>query len=316
MAIKYERWLSMFVIALALMLVSGCLFSSSLPGTTTSKTSYPLKLTDSCGRDVVIQQEPQTVTVLNSWENDFMDTIGAGHKSKPFMGGIGPSIEAMLNEIKAEKTDLVLIDWRREIDAEISCTITGKLARNGVAVYAADHTTIPKVIQEMKQIGKMLNQSQIADNASNRLTQALQKMRDALNASGPKTVFWEIQVNEGDDGAPKYSTIVPKSLEQSILTEAGGSNIAANEEPFIPGQVRINDDFIQSADPHYILISDYEALNNRNYISVFERDRWKNIKAVRENRVLSLPPSFGFPSTLHDDILLLVKFLYQERLVE
>ncbi|WP_217560826.1 ABC transporter substrate-binding protein [Paenibacillus sp. GbtcB18] len=316
MAIKYERWLSMLVIVSALMLVSGCSFSSPLPGTTTSKTFYPLKLTDSCGRDVVIPHEPQTVTVLDSWENDFMETIGAGHKSKPFMGGIGPSIEAMLNEIKAEKTDLVLIDWRREIDAEISCTITGKLARNGVPVYAADQTAIPKVIQEMKQIGKMLNQSQMADNASNRLTQALQKTRDTLNASGPKTVFWEIQVNEGDDGAPKYSTIVPQSLEQSLLTEAGGSNIAVNEEPFIPGQVRINDDFIQSADPHYILIYGYEALNNRNYIPVTARDRWRDIKAVRENRILSLPPSFGSPSTLHDDILLLVQFLYQERPVE
>ncbi|GKS11527.1 hypothetical protein YDYSY3_25270 [Paenibacillus chitinolyticus] len=316
MAIKHKRWLNMLVIALALMLVSGCSFSSSLPDTTTSKTSYPLKLTDSCGRDVVIPQEPQTVTVLDSWENDFMETIGAGHKSKPFMGETGPSIEAMLNEIKAEKTDLVLIDWRREIEAEISCTIAGKLARNGVTVYAADQTTIPKVIQEMKQIGKMLDQSQIADNASNRLIQALQKTRDTLNASGPKTVFWEIQVNEGDDGAPKYSTIVSQSLEQSLPTEAGGSNIATNEKPFIPGQVQINDDFIRSADPHYILISGYEALNNRNYTPATERDQWRNIKAVRENRILSLPPSFGSPSTLHDDILLLVKFLYKEKLVE
>lgn len=294
------------------MLVSGCSFSSPLPGTTTSKTSYPLKLTDSCGRDVFIGQEPQTVTVLNSWENDFMETIGAGHKSKLFMGGAGPSIEAMLNEIKAEKTDMVLVDWRVETEAETSCSIAGKLFRNGVTVYAADKTTIPKLIREMKQVGKLLNQSQTADNASEQLTQALQKAKETLNASGPKTVYWEIQVNEGDDGVPEYSTIVPQSLEQSLLTETGGSNIAANEKPFIPGQVRIDDDFIRSADPQYILISGYAALNNRNYTPVPARDRWSNIKAVREKHIISLQPSFGSSSTLHKDILTLVDFLYQE----
>lgn len=221
-------------------------------------------------------------------------------------------MEAMLIEIEAEKTDLVLIDWRREIEAEISCTITDKLARNGVTVYAADQTTIPKVIQEMKQIGKMLNQSQTADNASERLARALQKAQEILNVGGPKKVFWEIQVNEGDDGNPQYSTIVPQSLEQNILSEAGGSNIAANEKPFVPGQVRVQDDFIRSADPPYILINEYEALNNRNYTPVLERIAWKNIKAVRDNRILSLPPSFGFPGTLHQDILLLANFLNQE----
>ncbi|SEG29188.1 substrate-binding protein [Paenibacillus sp. UNC499MF] len=241
-----------------------------------------------------------------------METIGAGHKSKPFMGGAGPSIEAMLHEIKDEKTDLVLIDWRREFEAEISCTIADKLSRNGVTVYAADQTTIPKIAQEMKQIGKMLNQSQTADNASERLAQALQKAQETLNADGPKKVFWEIQVNEGDDGNPQYSTIVPQSLEQNILTEAGGSNIAANEKPFVPGQVRIQDGFIRSADPQYILINEYEALNNRNYTPVLERIAWKNIKAVRDNRILSLPTSFGFPGTLHQDILLLANFLNQE----
>ena len=166
----------------------------------------------------------------------------------------------------------------------------------GIEMFTIEPLTYDEVAESLEKLGAYLGQEEQAAEAAERMrTRRDEILADVPDQEGP-LVFVETW-NE------PISSAGPGSFLHELLEMAGASNIAHDmKEPW--GQ--FSEELVIERDPEVIL------LTNFNYDEVMQRDAWRELTAVQNERVYEVDPDvFARTSTrLADALEALVDILY------
>jgi len=248
---------------------------------------FPLTITDSLGRDVVISKQPETIISLAPSNTEILFALGLGDRviavseycnyppeaqDRTKIGGFST---VNIEKVVDLKPDLVLAT------CGVQEAIVEELERLGLTVIALDAKNIEDVIKNIRLVGKATGQLEIAEELARRLEQRIKavtdKTRDLPDNQKPK-VFYEIWNDP-------LMTVGPGTFIHHLIHLAGGVNIALDSKTEYPVY---NLELLIERNPEVIIISLGHGSSTTSVEGVKSREGWQIIDAVKNNRVYNI----------------------------
>jgi iron complex transport system substrate-binding protein len=270
--------LSVFLILSLALLLQGC-------GETAKPVSgpgFPMQITDDLGRQVTIKEAPQRIVSLAPAITESLFALELGDKvvgvtnycnypaeakEKPKIGGFStPSAELVV----AARPDLVLA-------TKINESYVPQLENAGLTVVVIESLNLPQVLEDIKLIGQVTGASAAAGN----LTADMQKRIDSITAKvsalpdeQKPAVYFEIWPDPLTTGGSK-------SFVNSLITMAGGKNIASDVEQ---DWVNLSPEMILARDPQVAIIC-HHGSSAQTVEDFKSRKGWEQVSAIKNNRI-------------------------------
>lgn len=277
---------SLFVLLLILVSLSVFIYGcSSQTVEAPTPTSQAIELVDGLGRTVHLPAPAVRIVSLAPSNTEILFAIGAGEQvvgrddfsdypaevqSLPGVGGgFGDyNLEAIVDL----QPDLILaaeINTPEQVQA---------LADLGITVYLLSNpTTLEEMYENLELIGRLTGKSEQA----NRLIETLKGRVEAVDAligqvDSKPTVFYEL---DGTDPAKPWTAGAGTFID-ALIARAGGVNITTD----LSGQyMQFSIEELLVRDPEIILLGD--AAYGVTPESVAQRAGWKDLQAVKNNRI-------------------------------
>lgn len=156
------------------------------------------------------------------------------------------------------------------------------LEKYKIPIYLSNATTIEQIVQEISDMGKILDKEEraqeVTTDITNRITTVQNRVRTTIKDLNleKRKVYWEVW------NSP-YMSCGKQSYINSLISLAGGVNIFAEIEQAYPV---VSEESIIMANPDIILFPDdsglsLEALSNRK--------NWKSLNALKNLNAFSVP---------------------------
>ena len=148
----------------------------------------------------------------------------------------------------------------------------------GIPIYVSDAQSVDDILKEIQDIAEITGhkeQGQICvENIKNEFAQA-EKITENLNLDKKPSVYWEIW------NSP-YMSVGNRSFLNEIIQIAGLSNIFENLSQPYPS---VSEESIIAKNPDIIVFPSDAMISAKD---IKNRRSWKNIEAVKNNRIYSL----------------------------
>lgn len=280
------------VVAVAALLATGCGSAEKLAssGTATApsapastKTAFPVTLTDDASRTVTVKSEPQRIVSLAPANTEMLAALGLTKrlvgvttyddyppevKSLPKMGDfVTPNIEA----IGAAKPDLIVATTGVQADT------LKKLEDLGAVVVAIDPTTLEGLYRDIGMLGDATGTSDLAEERVEAMRGEISAIHSAVASEKPVNAFVEIGQN------PLY-TVGKGTLIDEMLAAAGGANVVEQ-----PGYVAYSLEQLVKDDPE-VYFATMGTMSDPSDLG--KRAGYDKLAAVKANRVYTLEDNY------------------------
>lgn len=221
---------------------------------------------------------PQSIVALSPASAEILFAVGAGKQISavsdftdypaeatelPKVGGFDGKTLSM-EKILSFKPDLVyLTDGMHNFLIE-------DLEANKIAYYVSTTSSIKNLEQEIQQIGELTGHTAEAKKVIAEMNQKISSFRDTSAAT--PSVYYEVW------NAP-YMSAGSTSFINDVISAAGGKNLFSDLSEAYP---MVSEETIIARQPEIILIP---AASGISAETVGSRAGWKNIPAVKNNRV-------------------------------
>lgn len=270
---------SALVVSLLLLMLAGC----GEKGTSSEK-GRPTTYVDDLGREVRVEQIPQSIISVAPACTEILFGLGLGDRvvgvteycdypeealSKPKIGTFtNPNIEAIV----AAKPDLVLVT------GGVQQELVQRMEDLGLTVYAVNPGTFEETLEDIGKIGKMTGAEEEANLIVQDMKARAERIAEAVaekEASGqPRPrVFYEIFYENNVWTAGKGSII------SHLVSLAGGENIGDLESQ---DYYEFSVERLIAEDPDVYLVGSGSMYSPDD---VYKRPGWDRIKAVRNRKV-------------------------------
>ncbi|WP_246627774.1 ABC transporter substrate-binding protein [Paenibacillus oenotherae] len=271
-------------------------------------TVYPLKLTDATGTEVTFEQAPARIVTLVPSETELVYAIGGGEAivgvddysnypedaaTKTKIGGMEANIEAIVGL----KPDLVLAS------STMNAPVIAKLRDLKLNVYASDPKTYDAVIEKVRQIGVIMNQSEKAEEVAKHMQDVRTEVTEAVKDAPKPKVYLEF--------SPGYTVGKGEFLDE-LLTIAGGTNVADQ-----PSWYQIDPEQVIKSNPDVIIYATMtvkEGEANPILTEIEKRPGWDTINARKNNQMFEVAqdPLVRVGPRLADGLLEVAKKLHPD----
>lgn len=251
--------------------------------TQTGKTTYPLTIVDDTGASVTIPAKPQRIVSLLPSSTEILCALGRDPVAVTqwddypediqkkaeliFQDALNPNLEQLIRL----EPDLIMFWLTTPED-------TNKIRSLGIPVVVFDDKNISQVYETIALTGQVTDTQ---EQATLIIEQMKAKEKDIeeklaqLPVEKKHSVWLEVDSNLYTAGSGTF-------LDQ-IITKAGGINIAHD----IQGWGQFNGEQVIARNPDVILET-YSYADKNVVENIKNRHGWKNIEAVKNNRVISL----------------------------
>lgn len=276
-----KKVLAVLLCIMLILSLSSC--TKSAPDTSQGKTEegYPLTVTDSLGREVVLEKAPQKFVSLSPAITEILFALGAGEQvigvseycdypeeafEKPKMGDFtNPNFEVILEA----EPDIIFVA------AGIQEDFINRFSELGVQIAVLDAENVEQVLENIELAGKIANRNTEAKELKEELQDRIQTVKEKIAATDTTpSVFFEVW----DD---PLMTAGPGSFIHDLIELAGGKNIAEDlPERF----AEFSKELLLERDP------DIYLLNNHAHTpeEVKTRPGYAQLKAVQSGLVYSI----------------------------
>lgn len=148
------------------------------------------------------------------------------------------------------------------------------LQAQGIRTYLSDADSVQSVLDEISYIGKITGNEKTAQSVCNGILCDIEKIKLSCTGKRP-SVYWEVW-------SQPYMSAGGKSFINELISIAGGENIFSAVEQSYPV---VSEEAVIMANPEIIFISDAQK---DGVLAVKSRSGWKEIDAVKNNRIYSL----------------------------
>jgi len=249
--------------------------------------SYPVSLVDDIGRVVTFEEEPQRIISAAPVATDYLVKLGIADKivgvttfdTYKEAEDIGNMVPLNLEKIVALNPDVVFTFGGFQA-GEVE-----KLEKAGIKVFAINPRTTDDIFRTLVNMGIIFNKLELANKISNDLkSKMLDVAKKAYNIplnKRPKVFFASIY-----QGTNEIWTCGQGSFLNEAISLAGGVNITGNYTG-PNGWLTISMEFVISQNPDIILVPYYYEGGQEEAIKAVKSiELWKNIKAVKNNRII------------------------------
>ncbi|HDX9577976.1 TPA: ABC transporter substrate-binding protein [Bacillus pseudomycoides] len=257
------------------------------------KEKKEIVITDFANRKVTFTKSPQSIATLSVGDMDILHALGGNVVGRPSTKlplseelkkakEIGNAHQPNFEQIAGLKPELMVANNGFEKNIP---TLEGQ----GTKVIISSANSVQDIQKSIDIYGTVLQKEGKAKELNNKITEHMKKYEKKSNAKA-LLVY----------GAPgTYLAALPTSLSGNILEKTGGKNIAA-EFPKVkeyPQYAQLSTERIIEANPEIIFLithGDPEGVKKAFEGEMMKNAAWKNLEAVKHNRVVILPPDlFG-----------------------
>lgn len=249
------------------------------------QTEYPLTVTDATGDEITIESEPETIVSTSPSETEILFALGLDEKIK----GVSDFDDYPEEATEKEKIGgIVEPNEEAIITLEPDIVVTGisigdeavdKLKELGLPVYKNDATTLEEIMDNILQIGQVMNANDAAKEVVEKMQADIDNVTEAV-ADIPEDEKEKVYV----EFSPGWTVGSGEFLDE-LITTAGGINIAAD----LQGWNEINEEKVIEADPDVIIYAkdmvDFDTDETLDTI-IESRDGWDKITAMKEDRLV------------------------------
>jgi iron complex transport system substrate-binding protein len=242
---------------------------------------------DDIGRVVTFEEEPQRIISAAPVATDYLVKLGIADKivgvttfdTYKEAEDIGNMVPLNLEKIVALNPDVVFTFGGFQT-GEVE-----KLEKAGIKVFAINPRTTDDIFRTLVNMGIIFNKLELANKISNDLkSKMLDVAKKAYNIplnKRPKVFFASIY-----QGTNEVWTCGQGSFLNEAISLAGGVNITGNYTG-PNGWLTISMEFVISQNPDIILVPYYYEGGQEEAIKAVKSiELWKNIKAVKNNRII------------------------------
>ncbi|PEE36468.1 iron-hydroxamate ABC transporter substrate-binding protein [Bacillus cereus] len=259
----------------------------------TEKGKEKIEITDLSGRKVTFDKVPESFATLSMGDMDIIDVLGGKIVGRPDTKltlpdelkkaqVIGNAHQPNFEQIASLKPDVLVANngFQKNVP-----TVEGQ----GTQVIISSANSIQDIQKNIELYGTVMKKEDKAKEIN-------QKMNDQMKKYEKKSDVKALLVY----GAPgTYLAALPTSLSGDILEKTGGKNIASDfpETKEYPQYAQLSVERIIEANPDVIYLithGDPKSVKKAFEGEMKKNEAWKNLEAVKQNRVVILPPDlFG-----------------------
>jgi iron complex transport system substrate-binding protein len=261
--------------------------------TKTEKGKEKIEITDLSGRKVTFDKVPESFATLSMGDMDIIDVLGGKIVGRPDTKltlpdelkkaqVIGNAHQPNFEQIASLKPDVLVANngFQKNVP-----TVEGQ----GTQVIISSANSVQDIQKNIELYGTVMKKEDKAKEIN-------QKMNDQMKKYEKKSDVKALLVY----GAPgTYLAALPTSLSGDILEKTGGKNIASDfpETKEYPQYAQLSVERIIEANPDVIYLithGDPKSVKKAFEGEMMKNEAWKNLEAVKQNRVVILPPDlFG-----------------------
>ncbi|MEH7461226.1 helical backbone metal receptor [Bacillus thuringiensis] len=257
------------------------------------KENKEIVITDFANRKVTFTKSPQSIATLSVGDMDILHALGGNVVGRPSTKlplseelkrakEIGNAHQPNFEQIAGLKPELMVANKGFEKNIP---TLEGQ----GTKVIISSVNSVQDIQKSIDMYGTVLQKEEKAKGLNKKITEHMKKYEKKSNAKA-LLVY----------GAPgTYLVALPTSLSGNILEKTGGKNIAAEfpKAKEYPQYAQLSTERIIEANPDIIFLithGDPEGVKKAFEGEMMKNAAWKNLEAVKHNRVVILPPDlFG-----------------------
>ncbi|PGM76420.1 iron-hydroxamate ABC transporter substrate-binding protein [Bacillus cereus] len=261
--------------------------------TKTEKGKEKIEITDLSGRKVTFDKVPESFATLSMGDMDIIHALGGKIVGRPDTKltlpdelkkaqVIGNAHQPNFEQIASLKPDVLVANngFQKNVP-----TVEGQ----GTQVIISSANSVQDIQKNIELYGTVMKKEDKAKEIN-------QKMNDQMKKYEKKSDAKALLVY----GAPgTYLAALPTSLSGDILEKTGGKNIASDfpETKEYPQYAQLSVERIIEANPDVIYLithGDPKSVKKAFEGEMIKNEAWKNLEAVKQNRVVILPPDlFG-----------------------
>ena len=261
--------------------------------TKTEKGKEKIEITDLSGRKVTFDKTPESFATLSMGDMDIIHALGGKIIGRPDTKltlpeelkkaqVIGNAHQPNFEKIASLKPDVLVANngFQKNVP-----TVEGQ----GTKVVISTVNSVQDIQKNIEIYGAVMKKEEKAKELN-------QKINDQMKKYEKKSDVKALLVY----GAPgTYLAALPTSLSGDILEKTGGKNIAAGfpEMKEYPQYAQLSVERIIEANPDVIYLithGDPKSVKKAFEGEMMKNEAWKNLDAVKQNRVVILPPDlFG-----------------------
>lgn len=247
--------------------------------------SWPRTLVDAMGRIVSIAAPPQRIVTVFPSNVEILFALGLADRvvaiggrvrhppeavAKPSVGGaLGYSPEA----VAAYRPDLLVLTPSHQT----ALGLVEPFTRAGVPVLMLAHPDLSSVLHNIDLVGEATGNEAQAVHVRARMQQQLQAVREGWQGQPVRNVYLETAAAERG----VFQTIGSGHYANDALAWAGGHNVFSD----LSGAQQVSAEAIAVRNPEVIV--SLQALP-KPAAAIAARPGWRNLRAVREGRVVVL----------------------------
>ncbi|PDY19096.1 ABC transporter substrate-binding protein [Bacillus cereus] len=259
----------------------------------TEKGKEKIEITDLLGRKVTFDKVPESFATLSMGDMDIIHALGGKIVGRPDTKltlpdelkkaqVIGNAHQPNFEQIASLKPDVLVANngFQKNVP-----TVEGQ----GTQVIISSANSVQDIQKNIELYGTVMKKEDKAKEIN-------QKMNDQMKKYEKKSDVKALLVY----GAPgTYLAALPTSLSGDILEKTGGKNIASDfpETKEYPQYAQLSVERIIEANPDVIYLithGDPKSVKKAFEGEMMKNEAWKNLEAVKQNRVVILPPDlFG-----------------------
>ncbi|PFF15553.1 iron-hydroxamate ABC transporter substrate-binding protein [Bacillus cereus] len=259
----------------------------------TEKGKEKIEITDLSGRKVTFDKVPESFATLSMGDMDIIHALGGKIVGRPDTKltlpdelkkaqVIGNAHQPNFEQIASLKPDVLVANngFQKNVP-----TVEGQ----GTQVIISSANSVQDIQKNIELYGTVMKKEDKAKEIN-------QKMNDQMKKYEKKSDAKALLVY----GAPgTYLAALPTSLSGDILEKTGGKNIASDfpETKEYPQYAQLSVERIIEANPDVIYLithGDPKSVKKAFEGEMMKNEAWKNLEAVKQNRVVILPPDlFG-----------------------
>lgn len=261
--------------------------------TKTEKGKEKIEVTDLSGRKVTFDKVPESFATLSMGDMNIIHALGGKIVGRPDakitlpedikkVQVIGNAHQPNFEQIASLKPDVLIANngFQKNVP-----TVEGQ----GTKVMISSANSVQDIQKNIELYGTIMKKEDKAKELNQKITN---QMKTYEKKSDVKALLVY--------GAPgTYLAALPTSLSGDILEKTGGKNIAADfpEMKEYPQYAQLSVERIIEANPDVIYLithGDPNSVKKAFEGEMMKNEAWKNLDAVKQNRVVILPPDlFG-----------------------
>lgn len=244
---------------------------------------YPITVEDSVGREVGIDERPESIASMAPSVTETLFEVGAGERVSGVTTAddyppevkeietVGDYRQPNQEKIIALDTDLLFISFDHSTRSEAE-----KLEETtGTDVVVVNPRTVDEAIDSVGLVGEAAGSPEKAADVEQDLRGELDYIRQKVSGEPEPTVFYEIYPDP-------LQTAGPGSFIHDAIQLAGGKNVAANTGEAYP---TYSEEKLIKADPaHYL----YGSLSGSTAGDIGDRAAYSSLGAVEEGNVTEI----------------------------